>query len=357
MKNILYKFAVLLCLPTLYNCGSDEGGINLEQSLELPLTDWGATKAQIKAEMQDYTLRFEEDDLLIYKGKNIENIISYEFRDEKLYLSNIIIEADRFSPTDVTQLFENYTELAEYDNTTYINESTNTLAEISPITGSGNSICCYCISWGNLNIDIAEAVDLGLSVKWATCNIGAVLPEECGNYYAWGETESKEIYDWDTYIYWSDLNYDGDYSSSEITNIGSNISGTQYDVAKLEWGEQWRMPTKEEFEELLSCEWEQKYVNGSFGYEVTGPNGKSIFFPANDCKYQPFQDEYGTNTWSGYLENGWLGRTVHLWSGYLKDNGLNSSATCIFYHVWKSKNTAVTTDGRACGKGIRAVTK
>lgn len=356
MKNILYKFAILLSLPALlYNCGSDEGEINLEQSLELPLTDWGATKAQIKAEMQDYALRAEMDDLLVYKGKNIENIISYEFRDDKLYLSNIIIEADRFSPTAVTQLFENYTELAEYDNTTYINESTNTLAEISPITSYDNSICCYCISWGNLNIDIAEAVDLGLSVKWATCNIGAVLPEECGNYYAWGETEPKEIYDWDTYIYWSDLNFDGDYSSSEITNIGSNISGTQYDVAKLEWGEQWRMPTKEEFEELLNCEWEQKYVNGCHGYEVTGPNGNSIFLPYNDCKYQPCQDEYGADKYSGFLNNDGLGATIHLWSG-THYHYVESSAYELFYSLGNGSNF-IATANKARGCGIRAVTK
>lgn len=130
-----------------------------------------------------------------------------------------------------------------------------------------------------------EAVDLGLSVKWANCNIGASTPEAAGAYYAWGETEEKEAYTPFTYKYYlGDLNEDGNYyNSEEYKNIGNDISGTAYDVVRAKWGGSWRMPTQEELEELcLKCSWEATEINGVKGNIVTGPNGNSIFLPCTD---------------------------------------------------------------------------
>ena len=127
-----------------------------------------------------------------------------------------------------------------------------------------------------------EAVDLGLSVKWANCNIGASTPEDAGACYAWGETEEKEEYTPFTYKYYlGDLNEDGNYNNSEeYENIGHDISGTIYDVVRTKWGGTWRIPTKEELEELcLKCTWEMTEINGVKGKLVTGPNGNSIFLP------------------------------------------------------------------------------
>lgn len=127
-----------------------------------------------------------------------------------------------------------------------------------------------------------EAVDLGLSVKWANCNIGASTPEAAGAYYAWGETEEKEAYTPFTYKYYlGDLNEEGNYyNSEEYKNIGNDISGTAYDVVRAKWGGSWRMPTQEELEELcLKCSWEATEINGVKGNIVTGPNGSSIFLP------------------------------------------------------------------------------
>ena len=127
-----------------------------------------------------------------------------------------------------------------------------------------------------------EAVDLGLSVKWANCNIGASTPEAAGAYYAWGETEEKEAYTPFTYKYYlGDLNEDGNYyNSEEYKNIGNDICGTAYDVVRAKWGGSWRMPTQEELEELcLKCSWEATEINGVKGNIVTGPNGSSIFLP------------------------------------------------------------------------------
>ena len=119
------------------------------------------------------------------------------------------------------------------------------------------------------------AVDLGLpsGLYWATCNIGALSPEEYGDYYAWGETSVKKY-----------------YSEENCETYGSrinDISGdAQYDAARANWGGQWRMPTKYEMQELLNlCNWEKIKLNGGIeGFEITGPNGNSIFLPAAGAK-------------------------------------------------------------------------
>ena len=118
-----------------------------------------------------------------------------------------------------------------------------------------------------------KAVDLGLSVKWADCNVGASSPQQVGNYYAWGETRTKEIYTWETYSLGNDV--------STCRNIGENICGTKYDAARQNIGEGWRMPTAKEMEELVTrCHWTWITLNGVKGYNVEGPNGNSIFLPA-----------------------------------------------------------------------------
>ena len=112
-----------------------------------------------------------------------------------------------------------------------------------------------------------EYIDLGLSVKWATCNVGATLPEEYGDYFAWGEITTKAEYT----------------GSNSMTNVSMNdIAGNaQYDAATANWGGTWRMPTSNELNELRTkCTWTWTTQNGVKGYKVTGPNGNSIFLPA-----------------------------------------------------------------------------
>ena len=155
---------------------------------------------------------------------------------------------------------------------------------------------------------VAEAIDLGLSVEWASWNMGATAPEEYGGYYAWGETEEKSNYTPLTYQYYlGDLNADGYYyDSNEYQNIGSNISGTSYDVAHVKWGGNWRMPTLDEIKELINnCTWECTTTNGIKGHKITGPNGNFIFLPAagNRAEASLYSaGEYG-RYWSATLEN------------------------------------------------------
>lgn len=123
-----------------------------------------------------------------------------------------------------------------------------------------------------------QAIDLGLpsGTKWASCNVGANKPEEYGDYYAWGETTTKTEYTKDNYQY---------YENGIYLNIGADISGTQYDVARAKWGGKWRIPTKDEVAELLvNCTYEWTTLNGVKGGRFTGPNGNSIFLPAAGCR-------------------------------------------------------------------------
>lgn len=114
-------------------------------------------------------------------------------------------------------------------------------------------------------------VDLGLSVKWANCNVGANSPEEYGDYFAWGEVTSKDYYSLNNYTH---------YSNGNFVDIGSDISGTEYDAATHNMGNNWRMPTKAEYEELINkCEWKFVTYRKVRGWRVTGPNGNSIFLP------------------------------------------------------------------------------
>lgn len=128
-----------------------------------------------------------------------------------------------------------------------------------------------------------DYVDLGLSVKWATCNVGASKPESYGNHYAWGEVETK-----DDYASFTSFTY-----GKQIYNIAGN---PEYDVACEMWGDSWRLPTEAEFQELIdNCTWEWSTRNGHNGYKVTSKkNGNSIFLPAAGWRYLSSSSNQGS---------------------------------------------------------------
>ena len=125
-------------------------------------------------------------------------------------------------------------------------------------------------------ITAGEAIDLGLSVKWASCNVGATKPEEYGGYYTWGETEEKENYSWETYKHSTNSYFTQGYYKTKLD--------LKDDVAYVKWGGNWRMPTRAEQEELRAkCKWEWSSYKGVEGYKVTGPSGNYIFLPGAGC--------------------------------------------------------------------------
>lgn len=127
-----------------------------------------------------------------------------------------------------------------------------------------------------------EYVDLGLhsGTLWATCNVGASSPEDIGDYFAWGETSPNGVYDWATYKY-------GDLIDNQFIMTKYNYSDSLIfleandDAAMANWGPDWRMPTKDEWEELyLKTTNVWTTINGVGGRLLTGSNGNSIFLPA-----------------------------------------------------------------------------
>lgn len=132
-------------------------------------------------------------------------------------------------------------------------------------------------------------VDLGLSVKWATMNVGASSPSDPGDYFAWGEVRPKSEYD----------------VSNSITygkEVGDICGNSQYDAARYHWGGSWRLPSQKELEELTAkCTWTWIRQNGHAGYKVTGPNGNSIFLPASGYHIGTSVNGVGTYGphWSG----------------------------------------------------------
>lgn len=145
-----------------------------------------------------------------------------------------------------------------------------------------------------------EWVDLGLpsGLKWATCNVGASAPEEPGFYFAWGEMEPKNEYDWASYKFQVRMRF------GDVTRISKYNDSPRYgdcdnknrldledDAASVQWGGSWRMPTKEEQDELRKCcHWVWISLNGMPGYKVTGKNRKSIFLPAGGYRDRNLDD-------------------------------------------------------------------
>ena len=134
-----------------------------------------------------------------------------------------------------------------------------------------------------------DYVDLGLpsGTLWATCNVGANNPEDYGDYFAWGETAPKDYYDWSTYKW---CNGSGNTLTKYCTNSSYGYNGfvdnkteldSEDDAATVNWGPSWRTPTTMQQQELYEqCTWTWTTRNGVNGYQVTDPNGTTIFLPA-----------------------------------------------------------------------------
>ena len=179
-------------------------------------------------------------------------------------------------------------------------------------------------------------IDLGLpsGLLWATCNVGANAPEEYGDHFAWGETQPKDVYNWDTYQY-----YDG----SNLTKYtGSDVLTTllpEDDAATANWGRNWRMPTKEEWQELLdntTNTWTTQ--NGVNGRLFTAPNGNSLFLPSAGCR------------WDGNLH--YVGSYGYYWSGSLYTGGPDVAWYFSFYSGYYGLNNY---GRRVYGQSVRAV--
>lgn len=167
-----------------------------------------------------------------------------------------------------------------------------------------------------------EYVDLGLSVKWATCNVGADKPEDAGDHYAWGEVEPKDEYSW----YYYKFNHLGELCKYNRDDKKTTLD-PEDDVAHVKWGGSWRMPTHDEFVELSeNCTWTwYKSGNSEFsgvpGYKVTGKRDgytdRFIFLPVTESStdrhsnYTSYSGEY----WSSSLNKSAVRDANYLYFG------------------------------------------
>ena len=170
-------------------------------------------------------------------------------------------------------------------------------------TSYGNEVSFTTLDGG----DTHEYVDLGLpsGILWATCNIGANAPEEYGGYFAWGETQTKSVYNWNTYKYCNGsfntlIKYctNSNYGYNGFAD-GQSILLPEDDAAIANWGEDWHVPTEEEWEELFENTTNTlTTINGVDGRLFTALNGNSLFLPLAGSS-----DNSGYGGWGEYLSN------------------------------------------------------
>ena len=199
---------------------------------------------------------------------------------------------------------------------------------------------------GNGSYNGHDYIDLGLpsGTMWATCNVGADTPEGYGDHFAWGETQPKSYYEWTTYKY---ANGNHDKLTKYCNNSGYGYEGftdnltmllAEDDAATTNWGNGWRMPTKEEWLELCqntTNTWTTR--NGVYGRLFTASNGNSLFLPAAGSR------------WGGYLDDAGSG-------GYYWSSSLNTSNPYdAWYFNFNSGNYSMYDNDRDNGRSVRAV--
>ena len=200
-----------------------------------------------------------------------------------------------------------------------------------------------------------EYVDLGLpsGTKWATCNVGSTTTEGYGDYFAWGETTTKETYNWSTYRYCNGSDttltkycYDSSYGNNGFTDNLTTLDVSD-DAATVNWGAGWRMPTYNELDELQSnCTVTWTTQNGVNGRLFTGPNGNSIFLPAAGGRGSEL---YGAGSYGYYWSS----------SLYRSNHGIPSSAWLLYFNSDNSYIGSYYGDGyydrRYSGRSVRPV--
>ena len=206
-----------------------------------------------------------------------------------------------------------------------------------------------------------HSIDLGIGVKWACCNVGAMGPAGYGGYYAWGEVSDEHDYpyinaddEWEKRDNWEEdylFKYYSLYNplTKDFEYIGKDISGTQYDVAHVKWGGKFRMPTLSDFENLVNnCTTEIIELNGIRGMLFQGPNGNLVFFPCGGSEL--FDVLISGHYWRDF---DWPG---YYWSATLYEDGAYAYILQILTSPWGG-NVGTAIDDRPYGLFVRPVSK
>ncbi len=319
---------LILIAAFLVSC---EKGRNEDQpmrySFHTPYLLWDESRSWIEQIMSDdgYELLTSGDYYLVYKGKGPESRIGYRFQSDRLRGASVVVSSDSVSVDDVKEVFRTYTPVEGYDDPTF--RGSDTVGEIiydyevkSAIDPKENGTY-HLIAWAQYDMETAIAVDLGLSVDWADVNVFLDRPLKSGfnpedviflaSRYGWGDAAGDKT----------------SVDTSEYPDL-ENICGSAYDIATINWGTEWRLPTEREMDELIyNCTWIWSERRGKKGYEVIGPSGNSIFLPA--CGYRRGKDVQ-VDSDGGYYWTGTLNpdtKVPYVLTFGESSIGLNSSGT------------------------------
>ncbi len=242
-----------------------------------------------------------------YSGYAVRAVYSSTFVDNVLEIGGVTLDEQSVALETGQQI--KLTATADCDSTLTIKWSSDnpsvarvdtkgTIVGVSAgeciVTASLFGYTASCTVTVTESVQLIESVDLGLSVMWASANVGASRVEDFGGYYAWGETEQKASYDWTNYK-WNDSTDPNDLIISKYNyQDGKTVLEPDDDVAHVQWGGEWRMPTRAEYEEFLrKCTFRDSVeINGVLGRTAIGPNGNSIFLPyageylGSSCSYK-----------------------------------------------------------------------
>ena len=213
-----------------------------------------------------------------------------------------------------------------------------------------------------------EYVDMGTSVMWATCNVGASTPNAYGNPYAWGEIQTKNVFNADNYTYYANGNESTLLKYNTLEKFGNvdNLSTLEAadDVATQEMGGAWRMPTALEFQELISkCQWTGAEFNGVQGIKVTASNGNVLFLPSENNKTKKINSKTSSDGIAPKASTATLGWIGLYWSASLsKESPNNGYGLYVKFNYVNTEDRTWTEESvqaynRAGGYGIRAVCK
>ncbi|MBR3872290.1 MAG: DUF1566 domain-containing protein [Paludibacteraceae bacterium] len=322
----------------------------MDQNIDNKQVNCSKESLKQRLEQSGKRLKYEQENLSVEKN---------EVADERLLLKNRLIDTKKNRVLVIEKINSESEQKDNVNNTINNSHRKKTwllIILLSIVFFIVAALCAYLIVIINIdkekqekgrlfyeeNVKINQIgsseksfVDLGLpsGTLWATCNVGATKPEEIGNYFAWGEVVPKNYYDPLTYKWW----YKNDLTKYyNLFMVSKNTLELSDDVANVNWGGNWRMPTETELRELISYTDEGKfYKNGVSGIELTSViNGNTIFFPGSGYKVE--DKIYNSDV-------------VYCWSSSLSENDYH--AFCIEFgsYLWTEKKY------RAYGLPVRPV--
>lgn len=326
-KIVYYLVAIFMALPLVTSCGDDVDEVSKNDAKEMSVTSGASNITSSSADLKGF-------------ANNANGVVGFCIssteqnptpQNSQTVNTNLVMSDNSYTIT-INNLMPStvyyYRAYATKDNVYILAK------EVKKFTTSKGSAAAK------------TAVDLGLSVKWASCNVGAGFPEEYGDYFAWGETKPKSKYDWLTYKYCNgtDRSMTKYCSSTTYGKVDNkNILDMEDDAAHVNWGSTWRMPTTEEFDELMDqskCTWTWMSQNNVNGYKVTSKsNGNSIFLPAAG-EYDD-TDDYDPG----------IGEKGKYWS-CTRSKSHQDGAYVIFFEKYDVHEDG---DYRNCGLPVRAV--